>query len=120
MLESGLVQRIVKKWSKTPSKPTDTIDNLILGLAQVRTPFAILLVGIGFALIVMLVEKIYCHRIHRGGTHLYKPNTWSSAGELDQEDVNYWKQRAMEEKQRADEAEKKLGSIMSTVPNVCK
>ena len=119
MLESGLVQRIVKKWSKKPSKPTDTIDNLILGLAQVRTPFAILLVGIGLALIVMLVEEIYWHWIHRG-PQPHKPNTRSSAGELDQEDVNYWKQRAMEEKQRADEAEKKLGSIMSTVPNVCK
>ena len=87
-----------------------------------RTPFAILLVGIGFALIVMLVEKIYSHRIHRG-THVQriKSNTCLSAGELDQEDVNYWRQRAMEEKQRADEAEKKLGSYMSTAaPNVCK
>ena len=116
MLDGGLVQRIVRKWSRKPAKHTDTADDLILGLAQVRTPFAILLVGMGLALIIMLVEKFYCH-LTQGGS---QPQTIEqSAGDLDHEDVNYWRQRAMEEKQRADEAEKKLNSYMSTATNIC-
>ena len=116
MLDNGLVQRIVKKWSQKPSKRTETTDDLILGLAQVRTPFTILFAGVVCALIVMLSEKIYCYWIHRGAEpQLLKSVsiTSNAAGQqinrnLDHEDVDYWRQRAIE-------AEKKLDSYLSNL-----
>ena len=58
MLENGQVERIFAKWSEKPSTCSESTDDLILSLGQVRTPFAIIAVGLGLALATIFVEKM--------------------------------------------------------------
>ena len=58
MIENGQVERIVKKWAQKPPACTGKTDDLILSLGQVRTPFAIIAVGLGLALATIFVEKM--------------------------------------------------------------